>query len=186
MKKVDKMLGILLLMVMLVPARVFAQNSDEVQKMENIKNEIETYLGNKVSGEPYFLKEEAIKDKVSEEAINEGEEIYKIMCAYYNYEQGIETAAAMPIYGRWCGPGYGEGNGTPIDLLDTGCKQHDLCYKKYGRHKCSCDVKLVSYIDRNIGKMKGQEKRMASIIRNWASIKSSHVTSGGGNTSCKA
>lgn len=185
MKKINKILAILLLCIILTPSTVFAKNNDEISKMNDIKNQLEKYLGTQETGEPFFLREKAIQDGISEEYLKIGDEVFKIMNAYYSYDKGISTFDAMPIYGRWCGPEYGEGNGTPIDLLDTGCKEHDMCYKNVGYHKCSCDVRLVSYIDRNIGKMSGTEKRMATVIRTWASIKSSKVTNSGGNTSCR-
>ena len=185
MKQMHRVLVAILLCCIFTPYTVFAQNNADIEKMNDIKNKIEKYIGTKETGEPYFLRTEAINDGITEEYIEVGETVYYIMNEYYLYEKGISTYATMPIYGRWCGPGYGEGNGTPIDLLDTGCKEHDMCYKNIGYHKCSCDVKLVSYIDRNIGKMKGTEKKVAAAIRTWASIKSSKVTKNGGNTSCR-
>lgn len=31
------------------------------------------------------------------------------------------------VYGRWCGPNV-SGPGTPVDKLDSACKDHDNCY----------------------------------------------------------
>lgn len=34
---------------------------------------------------------------------------------------------ALPIYGKFCGPGWGDlHNSAPIDRLDECCRQHDL------------------------------------------------------------
>lgn len=93
-------------------------------------------------------------------------------------------AVAFPIYGNWCGPHYG--SGTPIDLLDAGCKKHDVCYKDRGRHKCSCDKEFLSYINDRYSKMTGaKQKSMAKVMVSWLKIKTSSQTGTGGNFSCK-
>ncbi|OLR56956.1 hypothetical protein BHK98_05900 [Hornefia porci] len=95
-----------------------------------------------------------------------------------------KKAIAFPVYGNWCGPYYG--SGTPIDLLDKGCKNHDVCYENKGRHKCSCDKTFLSYINTNYNKMTGvKQKAMAKVIKAWLQIKTSNVTKKGGNFSCK-
>lgn len=55
----------------------------------------------------------------------------------------------VPAYGKYCGKKRNGGN--CIDELDYLCKEHDLCYKKYGENNCKCDsnfvkaVKAISY-----------------------------------------
>ena len=51
----------------------------------------------------------------------------------------------------WCGPGHG--SGTPIDILDKVCKNHDMCYRSVGYHKCSCDKTFLRYVKNNYRKM---------------------------------
>lgn len=51
---------------------------------------------------------------------------------------------AFPAYGNWCGPGYRLE--IPIDILDKGCKNHDMCYRSVGYHKCSCDKTFLRYV----------------------------------------
>ena len=48
----------------------------------------------------------------------------------------------IPIYGRWCGPGFG-GSGPPIDKVDQVCCLHDKCYDDRGYFDCSCDHELL-------------------------------------------
>lgn len=48
----------------------------------------------------------------------------------------------IPIYGHWCGPGFG--SGAPIDAVDTACMHHDLCYGKSGTLDCGCNNSLVA------------------------------------------
>ncbi|GEM_PF-2195280 len=46
-------------------------------------------------------------------------------------------------YGNWCGPGC-SGPSAPIDGVDNCCKQHDLCYARYGYFWCPCDAQLCN------------------------------------------
>lgn len=48
----------------------------------------------------------------------------------------------IPIYGNWCGPGYG--SGTPIDGMDYCCKLHDNCYGSQCYSSCFCNGGLIS------------------------------------------
>ena len=66
MKKINKILAILLLCIILTPSTVFAKNNDEISKMNDIKNQLEKYLGTQETGEPFFLREKAIQDGISE------------------------------------------------------------------------------------------------------------------------
>ncbi|WP_445486907.1 Parvovirus coat protein VP1-like protein [Niallia sp. 03133] len=42
---------------------------------------------------------------------------------------------------RYCGPGC-SGPGMPINYIDSCCKEHDHCIKKYGPC-CKCDQALI-------------------------------------------
>ncbi len=49
----------------------------------------------------------------------------------------------LPIYGKYCGPGYGDPSGcTPDDQVDATCCKHDFCYDKH-YFDCGCDCDLV-------------------------------------------
>ena len=83
----------------------------------------------------------------------------------------------------WCGPAHG--SGTPIDILDKVCKNHDMCYRSVGYHKRSYDKTFLRYVKKNYRKMAGtSQKAMANVIQAWLNIKKSNVTSRGGNLSC--
>lgn len=80
-------------------------------------------------------------------------------------EPGYETNG-IPVYGNWCGPGYGKG--SPVDRLDIACMHHDKCYERVGYLKCSCDQDLIDEIDRNYYRMaQGKERNVASAIRTY-------------------
>lgn len=51
----------------------------------------------------------------------------------------------LPIYGNYCGPGYGDKTGcSPAkDQVDASCCKHDVCYDQRGYFDCGCDCDLV-------------------------------------------
>lgn len=60
------------------------------------------------------------------------------------------TQFELPVYGRYCGPGFGDGgNGciAPIDEVDAVCCRHDACYEQSGSHDCGCELRLLSEIN---------------------------------------
>lgn len=71
-----------------------------------------------------------------------------------NIEGGESKVTCQPIYGNWCGKGYPAYEVTgfkprPVDVWDAACKQHDLCYEKYGeRGEARCDMKFSSQLER--------------------------------------
>lgn len=46
----------------------------------------------------------------------------------------VSADISLPIYGNWCGPGYG--SGTPIDGMDACCQYHDYCYGSQCYYSC--------------------------------------------------
>lgn len=58
----------------------------------------------------------------------------------------VETARIeVPVHGNWCGPGHtGANPSTPcIDHFDCVCKDHDLCWTRYGNLNCKCDADMA-------------------------------------------
>jgi Phospholipase A2-like domain len=53
----------------------------------------------------------------------------------------------FPHY-KWCGPGC-SGPGTPINAVDAACRNHDLCYQKYGP-TCKCDRLFLRQLESTI------------------------------------
>ncbi|MGD9682778.1 MAG: hypothetical protein AB7W16_16430 [Candidatus Obscuribacterales bacterium] len=95
--------------------------------------------------------------------------------------QTVETASVrsmspsaaemgVPVYGHWCGPGYGAGE--PVDDLDAACMRHDKCYGDNGYFNCQCDKKLVSEIDQALGsgRVKPFGRVMGPVIRSYFKI----------------
>ena len=63
-------------------------------------------------------------------------------------EAGGATPAAIsiPVYGNHCGPGYGDPNVPPVDLIDAACYRHDRCYEQRGYLECGCNRQLITEI----------------------------------------
>jgi hypothetical protein len=70
------------------------------------------------------------------------------------FERCIRPAQALEVYGRYCGPGFGDSTGCtpPIDEVDAVCCRHDVCYSLVGSHDCRCDRALLGEIDSAIAK----------------------------------
>lgn len=136
-----------------------------------------------VNGHVKFDREMAIKENVNEDIITAGDIFNSLISAEYNYDSGeVQAQASIPIWGNWCGPGYG--SGPPIDLLDYGCRDHDRCYGDRGYHKCSCDDDMLKYIIDNKDRMTGGQKQAANAIEAWLRIKLNNPGETGGNLSC--
>jgi len=83
------------------------------------------------------------------------------------YDDMVRAPEALPIYGRWCGPGHG--GGTPIDDLDAACMRHDRCYSRKGYFDCGCDADLIRDISTAVatGNVRPQGRVMGPIIAAW-------------------
>lgn len=184
MKWINKILLGVMTLTLLLPNTVFAIGNDDVRKMNEEEKIILQYVYVDQEGVPVYKRDKALEDNVDKTIIEVADEYYRILNSYYVYENDHQTRASIPVYGNWCGPGYG--SGTPIDLLDMGCQSHDACYGERGYHKCSCDLELAAYIDRTIGNMSGTQKVMAKAVRTWARNKGENVDSNGEGsaTSC--
>ncbi len=176
---------------------VNAGTPNEIDELDREITVIQQYFTIKDNDIVLYDRNAAIADRINEKLLYFADDVYSFGLSQSSDSKKIlikttqkkanalkAKAVAFPVYGNWCGPGYG--SGTPIDLLDKGCKNHDLCYKKKGYHKCSCDKTFLKYVKNNYSKMSGaKQKSMAKIIQAWLKIKTSNVTKGGGNFSCK-
>lgn len=52
---------------------------------------------------------------------------------------------SFPVYGNYCGMGHGDPTGKtpPIDAVDAVCREHDLCYSRFGDFNPRCDRDLI-------------------------------------------
>jgi len=70
---------------------------------------------------------------------------------------------SLPIYGKWCGPGWSggkSGKDGPIDKVDAACQAHDYCYRKKGYFSCSCNAALVKGLGPAISQSKGVKSKV--------------------------
>ncbi len=181
LKGVEVALMILLVIVLIVPTSVIS-NASAINESDEMVATVEKYLSMKPDGPPIYAREQAVEDGIGREALEVADQAYQLMLEMYQYET-TGVRASWPVYGNWCGPKYG--SGTPIDILDMGCKKHDQCYGTRGYHKCSCDQDFVQYINKNIGKMSGSQKTMATAVKVWLLEKLAHPRNDkGGVASC--
>lgn len=188
------------MLIIMLPSSLFvnAQDYREIQDLEKDTSLVASYFDVDSNGNVKYYRDKAINDGIDTELLDLADQVYAYgKTQYDNQEQSITIigssksikmanakAVAFPAYGNWCGPGYG--SGTPIDILDTGCKNHDNCYANVGYHKCSCDKTFLKYVQKNYSKMTGaSQKAMAKVIETWLKIKSTHYSTNGGNFTCK-
>ena len=67
------------------------------------------------------------------------------------------------LHGHYCGPGYGDiKNGPPpVDLLDLGCKIHDIGYDQKGYFNRDVNNRFIEFVNKNASKMKPAERERA-------------------------
>lgn len=161
---------IMICTLILVPNGVYAKTIGAVNEYNSnrIIAEDERILSEYVTigkdNVPYFDIDKAIGNGESEEVIKIGKLFNEFSDDMNKEEDNTDSlrAASIPIWGNWCGPGYG--SGRPIDLLDEGCRQHDNCYV-HGGNNCNCNRRLINYINRNIGRMTGGQRAMARVVK---------------------
>ena len=67
------------------------------------------------------------------------------------------------LHGNYCGPGHGDiKNGPPpVDLLDLGCKIHDIGYDQKGYFNRDVNNRFIEFVNKNASKMKPAEREKA-------------------------
>lgn len=168
MKRLKKNISIVclfsLLFIFLCPTSVFASTKAYYDAQKDI-NTVLKYTTGYSDGRVEFDTEAAKANGETDEIIEIGEGVNELSAAYYNAAHGIATHEGLPLYGNYCGPGYGgEDNGTPIDALDAACKTHDLCYAENGYFNCTCDQDLIDEINSKIQYMSGAQLSMAKKV----------------------
>lgn len=140
--------------------------------IEKIGDEVEKYII--VDNDRlYFDYQTAQTNNASQEVIEQGLLLESISSNYAeSNKEGYSTRSiSLPIWGNYCGPGYGgKGSKKPaVDILDKGCKRHDECYKwsLKLRKNCKCNKDLVDYIDAHKSQMSGKMAKVAWAIRTY-------------------
>jgi hypothetical protein len=84
----------------------------------------------------------------------------------------------MLVHGHWCGPGHPteeeKQSGidlSPVDLLDSACMKHDLCYKAHGgKPACRCDEELIwriKHLQYNVPDLSDDAKAKTFLLLGW-------------------
>ena len=129
---------------------------------------LDQYLTGPVShsGVPTFDRDRALIDGASDDLVQAGDFYNQMMSAYASEDTGDDITATklpLPVWGNWCGPGYG--GGPAVDLLDRACRAHDKCYARKGYFNCSCDRSLIGAINRDYNRMHTTEKIAATAVK---------------------
>ncbi|WP_353096771.1 hypothetical protein [Tissierella praeacuta] len=164
---------VLALTILVFPTNIFANTQsigESYYEVEKIGEVVTKYIT--VNEDQIFFDEEKAKENNENEEVIELGHLLKSVSDSYSI--GVEespthmSAIGLPIWGNYCGPGYGGKNSTKPakDVLDEGCRRHDNCYK-WGRNNCNCNRELVRYIDEHKSEMSGNMARVAWAIRTY-------------------
>ncbi|WP_107840095.1 hypothetical protein [Metasolibacillus meyeri] len=139
-----------------------ALSTDDLLINADVQLEAHIYYEN---GKPFVDIEKAKADGLAGEYIEIGLMLNQISSSSSINQADTVNAAgiSIPIWGNWCGPGYG--SGILKDVLDKGCQTHDKCYEDKGYFNCDCDAQLVDYIEKNFSEMAFIEKLFAIAIK---------------------
>lgn len=151
---------------MILPNRlVYATTDVDSNNLDGVSKLVKKYVVKSQNKGFYFDIERAKEDGASTDLIEIGRILNNYIDANKEFksrslQQGLSIS--FPVYGNWCGPGYG--SGTPVDILDTACMVHDKCYDSKGYFACSCDRELITTIGDNLYRMGTKEKLAAYAI----------------------
>lgn len=160
-KSITSLIGTVILLSLFQPFGVSATEViDETNNIEEVQNEINKYISNN-NGNVTFDIEQARKDKQSDFIIEIGKKVNEIDSAYQ--DDTSTYGLSIPIWGNWCGPGYG--GGPTKGLLDQACKMHDKDYARYGYFDCASDARLINRINTHYSRMGTSEKVAANGVK---------------------
>ncbi|TES48098.1 hypothetical protein [Shouchella lehensis] len=154
----------LLMLFSLIPQQAFGATKfiDENSSFEEANEVLMKYVSTTEEG-VFFNVEAAINEGESEFVIETGKMLNELNDMYNPSEEDVVTPLiSLPIWGNWCGPGYG--GGPTKDHLDAACKEHDIAYGREGYFSCTADARLIARIGRDYNKMKTLEKMMAQNV----------------------
>lgn len=166
---------ILAICVLILPNNNVAASDGEdlsYSDIEKIGDEVQRYII--VDNDRlYFDYQSAQNNNESPEVIEQGSLLESVSSNYseFNTEGYSTRSIGLPIWGNYCGPGYGgKDSDEPVtDVLDEGCRRHDQCYKWSPtlRKNCKCNKDLVDYIDAHKSEMSGTMAKVAWAIRTY-------------------
>ncbi|EEI82477.1 hypothetical protein HMPREF0077_1427 [Anaerococcus tetradius ATCC 35098] len=166
---------VLAICVLILPNNNVAASDGEnlsYSDIERIGDEVQKYII--VDNDSlYFDYQSAQNNNESPEVIEQGLLLESVSSNYseFNTEGYSTRSIGLPIWGNYCGPGYGgKDSDEPVtDVLDEGCRRHDQCYKwsLTLRKNCKCNKDLVDYIDTHKSEMSGTMAKVAWAIRTY-------------------
>lgn len=155
-----------------LPTPHFTEVSQYQSTTEDLANQLLKYAVFNEHGDIIAFDADKARNENAPSMVIQGAEEFNKSTALLPHHGDLQGAkpghstAAWEFYGNWCGPGH-SGPGAPIDLLDSRCKEHDLCYAAHGYFNKGCDWTLVSRLTMDIaqGKYRGAVLAKAIAIR---------------------
>lgn len=133
-----------------------------VQDFDRQIESAKQFMRTNADGSTYFDMDAAQLANADAATIEIGFVINQLAASRKSPDEGISTRLVWPVWGNWCGPGYG--GGAAIDTLDSICRTHDRCYGSRGYFACSCDRAIVSDIRANAHRMGSKERAVAAAV----------------------
>lgn len=165
-KSIISLLGIAILFSLFQPFGVSAAETDETSNIDQVQKEIKKYINTSEDSITFDLKQ-ARDDGQSDFIIEVGQKLNQINAEYNansnNEDQFSTLGLSLPIWGNWCGPGYG--GGSTEGILDHSCMMHDKEYERYGYFDCGSDARLIGRINRHYDLMGSSEKVAANAVK---------------------
>lgn len=160
---VFSMIGILLILSKTLTTTVWAKQNH--RSLEQQVGQLLSFM-KRDSENPFILefdRKKAMVKQAPAEIWQAGEQLELLSRQYQQF-----PSLGIPVYGNWCGPGYGKGE--PVDHLDARCKEHDECYKEKGYFACSCDEAFIDGVRKDYPHMKAKEQKMAVLLVTYFTI----------------
>ncbi len=126
------------------------------------------YNGKSLNRDDVFVNKEghfAIVDETGQEEFYSGKALYPKNASTF---KAIATGFIPPLMGVWVGP-KSYNNDYPVNLVDTYSMMHDIEYNHHGWFYLPGDLKYISRLSQNLGRMGTMEAYVGKFAIKWFS-----------------
>lgn len=110
--------------------------------------------------------QQPLQSEVGNESNQPSTEYITSQQEHKNNSPGPVAQALKLQYGNWCGPGHPKDVNNakePIDILDSVCKKHDMCYVSKGDLNCGCDKDFADTLELGLKQQQYQGAQVAMV-----------------------